>query len=96
MLLNKTNIVLASYVVVNSKVPRLFFTVGIGDMQHLQAWYASECKVPNERGRGNDLERVKPLLEFKAKPLPPKQSVKFKCKIRSEITKKCLDASSWA
>ena len=33
-------------------------------------------------------------------PLPPKKSVKFKCKIRSEISKKfakkCLDASSRA
>ena len=40
----------------------------------------------------------KPLTEFKARPLPPKQSVKFKCKISSEITSKfankSLDASS--
>ena len=38
------------------------------------------------------------LLESKAKLSPPKQSVKFKCKIWFEITKKfakkCLDASS--
>ena len=57
--------------------------------------------LPNERGKGNDLERVcKPLLRSEAKPLLPKQSVKFKCKIWSEITKnfakKCLDASSRA
>ena len=47
----------------------------------------------------NGLERVcKPLLGSKAMILPPKQSVKFKCQIWSEITiklaKKCLDASS--
>ena len=45
------------------------------------------------------LERVyKPLLEYKAKLLPPKQSVKYKCQTWSKITrkfsKKCLDASS--
>ena len=68
-------------------------------MQRLQVRYASECKVPNERGevkvwRGF-ISRY--LLESKAKP-SPKQSVKFKCKIWSKITKqvakKCLDASS--
>ena len=40
----------------------------------------------------------KSLLELNAKPLPSKQSVKFKYKIWSKITKKfakkCLDASS--
>ena len=80
-------------------MPRLFFAGGIGDMQRLQVRYVSECKVPNERGKGHDLERVcKPLLGSKAKLLPPKQFVKFKCKIWFEITKKfakkCLDASS--
>ena len=33
-------------------MPRLFFVVDIGDIQRLQAQYASECKVPNERGKG--------------------------------------------
>ena len=47
----------------------------------------------------NDLERgCKPLLRSKTKPLPPKQYVKFKCQIWSEVTKmlakKGLDASS--
>ena len=67
-------------------------------IQRLQMQYVSKCKVPNERGKGNDLERVfKPLLRSKAKPLLPKQFGKFKCTMRSEITKKsakCLDASS--
>ena len=55
---------------------RLFFAGGIGDIERLQVGYASECKVPDERGKENDLERVcKPLLKFKAKPSPPKQSV---------------------
>ena len=63
-------------------MPRLFFAGGIGDIQCLQGQYTSKCKVPNERGKENGLERVfKPLLGFKAKPLPPKQSVKFKCQI---------------
>ena len=84
-------------VVVNKKV--LLFTGGIGDILRLQVQYASKCKVPNEKGKGIDLERVcKPLLGSKAKLLLPKQSVKLKCKIWSEITKrfvkKCLDASS--
>ena len=62
--------------------------------------YASECKIPNERANGKGLETVcKPLLGSKAKPLPPKQSVKFKCQIWSKIitkklAKKCLDVSS--
>ena len=30
----------------------------------------------------------KPLLRSKAKPLPPKQSVNFKCQIWSKITRK--------
>ena len=41
---------------------------------------------------------AKDFWNLKATPLPPKQSVKFKCQIWSEITnkfsKKCLDASS--
>ena len=50
-------------------MPRLFFAGGIGDTQSLQVPYASECKVSNERGNGNNLERVcEPLLRFKAKP----------------------------
>ena len=60
----------------------------------------SESKVPND-GEKKSLERVcKPLLGPKAKPSPPKQSVKFKCQVWFEITKKfakkCLDASSHA
>ena len=59
--------------------------------------YASECKISNEIGKG--LERVfKLILRSKANFLPVKQSVKFKCKIWSEITKKFAkkrqDASS--
>ena len=51
------------------------------------------------RAKKKGLERVcKPLWKFKVKPSPPKQSVKFKCQIWCEITKKfaikCLDASS--
>ena len=74
---------------------RLFFTGSIGDIQRLQVRYASECKVFNDKG----LERIcKPLLESKAKTYPLKQSVKFKCKIWSKVTKKLdlkgLDASS--
>ena len=79
-------------------MPRLFFTGGIGDIQCLQVQYASECKVPNERGKKR-LEKVcKLLFRFPGKPSPQKQSVKFKCQKWSEITKKfakkCLDASS--
>ena len=56
-----------------------------------------ECKIPNEKRKG--LQRVcKLLLESKTKPLLPKQSVKFKCQIGSEIIKKfgkkCLGAFS--
>ena len=45
------------------------------------------------------IERVyKPLLGSKTKPLPSKQSVKFKCQIWAEMTnkfpKKSLNASS--
>ena len=56
--------------------------------------------VPNERGKGKVWRGFvnKPLLGSTAKPLSPKQSVKFKCQILSEITKKLakkwLDASS--
>ena len=70
-------------------MPRLFFTGVIGDIQRLQVRYSSERKVPKERGK---------VKIWKAQPSPPKQSVKFKCKIWSKITKKfvknCLDASS--
>ena len=54
-------------------MPRLSFTGGIGDTQRLQVCYASECKVPNERGNVKVcLERVsKPLLKSKAKPSLP-------------------------
>ena len=55
------------------------------------------ASVMREKRKG--LERVcKPLLRSIAKPLIPKQSVKFKCKIwfkiTKKLTKKCLDASS--
>ena len=44
---------------------------------------------------GDGLQAV---IGSKAKPSPPKQSVKFKCKVWSKITKnfakKCLDACS--
>ena len=50
------------------------------------------------REKWKGLGVCKPLLGFKAKPLPPKQSSKFKCQIWAEITKKFakkrLDASS--
>ena len=80
-------------------MPRLFFAGDIGNIQRLQVRYASGCKVPNERGKRKGLEGVcEQLLGSKAKPLPPKQSVKFKSQIWPEITKKpakkCLDASS--
>ena len=78
---------------------RLFFARDIGNIQRLQVRYASGCKVPSERGKRKGLERVcEQLLESKAKPLPPKQSVKFKSLIWSEITQKfaekCLVAPS--
>ena len=41
-------LLLSSKVVVNSKVPRRFFTGGIGDIQHQQVQYAFKCKVPNK------------------------------------------------
>ena len=80
-------------------MPRLFFAGDIGDIQRLKLQYISKCRVLNERGKVNDLEKAcKPLLGSKAKPLPLKQSVKFKFKIWAEITKKfakkCLDGSS--
>ena len=57
---------------------RLFFTGGIGDIQHLKVQYASECKVPNERGKGKVWRGFcKPLLRSKAKPSPQKQPVKL-------------------
>ena len=79
-------------------MPRLFIAEDIGDIQHLQVRCASECKVRNEEKK-KGLKRVCKLsLGSKAKPSPPKPSVKFKCQIWSEITKelakKCLDASS--
>ena len=42
-----------SNVVVSSKLLRLFFAGAIGDIQCLQVSYASECKVLNERGKGD-------------------------------------------
>ena len=80
-------------------MPRLFFAGDIGDIQRLKLQYISKCRVLNERGKVNDLEKVcEPLLGSKAKPLPLKQSVKFKCPTWSDITnkfaRKCLDASS--
>ena len=67
--------ILLSDVVVNS----LLETLGI---QRLQVQHASECKVPNEGGERKGFEKVhKSLLKSKAKPFPPKQSVKFKCQI---------------
>ena len=77
-------------------MPRLFFAGDIGDTRRLQVRYTVECKVLNERGKREGLERVcKPLLRSKAKPFPPKQSVKFKwSEISKKFAKKCLDASS--
>ena len=72
-------------------MPRLFFSGGIGDIQRLQVQYMSKCKVLNERRKGNDLERVcKPLLGSQAKPLHPKQSVKFKCKNGPKLLRNLL------
>ena len=52
--------------------------------------------VPNEKGKGEVKRGFVLLLRSKAKPSPPKQYVKFKRQIRSEITKKfarkCIDA----
>ena len=83
---------------VNLNVPRLFFVGDIGDIQRLQVQFAFECKVPNEKKKEIWKRFSKPLLESKTKPLLPKQSVKFKCKIWPEITSrfanKSLDASS--
>ena len=65
----------------------------------------SDCKGESVRylmrKEKKGLERVcKPLLGSKAKPLPQKQYVKFKCqiwfKITKKLAKKCLDASSCA
>ena len=42
-------------------MPRLFFTGAIGDIQCLQVGYASECTLPNERGKekvGDGLQAV--------------------------------------
>ena len=60
-----------------------------------------ECKVPSEGEKNKSLKRIfKPSLESKAKSSSPKQSVTFKCKILSKISKKfakkCLDAPSRA
>ena len=75
-----------SDVVVNYKVPRLFFAECIGDI-HQSAKYL--MKEEKERfGEGLSLGST-------AKLSPPKQSVKFKCQIWFEITKifakKCLE-----
>ena len=79
-------------------MPRLFFAGDICDIQCLPVSYVSECKAGN-KGEKKGLERVcKPSLGSKSKPTPTKPSVKFKCSIWSEITKKfdkkCLDVSS--
>ena len=63
-------------------MPRLFFAGDIGDMQRLQVQYASECKVPNERGKKALEGACKSLLGSKAKPLVLK------------FAKKCLDTSN--
>ena len=63
-------------------MPRLFCARDISYIQRLQVRYASECKVPNKvevEKFGQGFQAI--LLRFKAKPLPPKQSVKFKCQI---------------
>ena len=79
---------------------RLFFTGAIGDIQHLEARYAFECKEPNNEGGKEKVWRgfCKSFLGSKAIPSPPKQFVKFKYQIWFEITEKlairCLDASS--
>ena len=41
-----------SNVVVSLKMLGLFLAGAIGDIQCLQVPYPSECKVPNERGKG--------------------------------------------
>ena len=46
------NFQVISDVVVNEKVPRLFFAGYIGDIQSLQVRYASLYKVPNKKGKG--------------------------------------------
>ena len=89
---------MASDAVVNEKEPRFFFAGCVGDIQRFQVRYESQFKVPNE-SKWEDLERVCKLsLGSKAKPLPPKQSVKFKChmwcKITKNFVKKRLDAFS--
>ena len=57
------------------------------------------CRCDTRPGvRGLMIEKkyriFKPLLESKAKPSPPEQSVKFECKITKKLAKKCRDASS--
>ena len=66
-------------------MPRLFFAGVIGVIQHLQVQYISECKVPNE---GEKQKVWRGLLGSKAKSLPPKQSVQFKCQRWFKVTKK--------
>ena len=62
-------------------MPRLLFARVIGDIQCLRRRHASKGKVPDEQKR-KGLERAcEPLLRFKAKPLSPKPSEKFKCQI---------------
>ena len=59
---------------------------------------SSNVRYLNREEKKRFGESLKPLLESKAKPSLPKQSVKFKCQIWLKITKKfaknCLDASS--
>ena len=78
---------LCSDVVVNYKVPRLFFAECIGDA-HPSLRYLM-------RGKQKGLERVfKPLLAFKAKLSPPKTICQIWFKTTNKFAKKCLDASS--
>ena len=73
-------------------MPRLFFAECIGETR-------PSVSYPERERKRKGLERVcMLLLESKAKPLPPKQSVKFKCQMWSKITndfaRKDLDTSS--
>ena len=58
---------------------RLFFARVIGDIYSVCKCSTRLSKVPNKRGKWNDLKIVccKPLIGSKAEPLPQKQSVKF-------------------
>ena len=65
----------------------------------MQVRYASECKVPNKKGKEKVWRGFASRdWDLTLKPSLPKQSVKFKYQIWFEIikkfAKKCLDASS--